>query len=325
MKRSFAMRLIAALLVVVVTGVLGSGVVWTAGDSLPGNPLYPIKLATEDVRLALASTPADQIDLALQFVEERAEEMQSLVVAGQLVPDEAIARMERHIESALIQAAWASDGEIAGLLTRIAERTRTQAQMLGEVQATAPQQASAGLGRAVAVCRQGAEAAEDGMNDPYAFRRRYRDQQGTPEPANEREQATVTPEGDQEQDQEGNQQRDQERTPTPVDTPHVTPQLPQATPLPRTTPQGSQATPVPQATPKGSQATSVPQATPKGSQATSVPQATPKGPQATSVPQATPQGYQRTPVPSTTMPQPQDPGHGQGGSGQGGSGQGGGN
>ena len=135
MKLIFATRLIAVLLVVVVgTAALGGGVLWAVGDSLPGDLLYPVKLATEDVRLALTSAPADQVDLALQFVEERAEEVQTLVVAGRQVPDETVTRMERHIERALIQAAWASDEEIASLLMWIAERTRTQAQVLEQVQ-----------------------------------------------------------------------------------------------------------------------------------------------------------------------------------------------
>jgi len=294
MKLVLATRLVAVLLVVVVgTAALGGGVVWAAGDSLPGDLLYPVKLATEDVRLALTSAPAGQVDLALQFVEERAEEVRTLVATGRQVPDETIARMERHIERALTQAAWASDEEMTGLLTRVAERTRTQAQVLEQVQATAPQQARPGLARAVTVCRQGAEAAKNGLSDPQTFRRRYRYQRGTPEPTNEPEQVTVTPGGDQEQEQERYQQQDQERTCTPVGTPHTTPGGPQTTPSPQATPQGPQATPVPQATPHG--------------------------PQATPVPQATPQSPQRTPVPPAATPQHQDLGCEQGGGGQDGS------
>ncbi|MCK4471727.1 MAG: hypothetical protein KAW49_08060, partial [Anaerolineae bacterium] len=176
MKLVLATRLVTVLLAVVVgTAALGGGIVWAAGDSLPGDLLYPVKLATEDVRLALASAPADQVDLALWLTEERAEEVQALVAAGRLVPDETVVRMEQHVERALAQAARASDDEeMAGLLTCIAERTRTQAQMLEQVQTMAPRQAQAGLEHAVTVCRWGAETAEDGLNDPQMFRYRYR-------------------------------------------------------------------------------------------------------------------------------------------------------
>jgi AraC-like DNA-binding protein len=288
MRLALATRLVAVLLAVIAgTAVLGAGAVWAAGGSLPGDLLYPVKLAAEDVRLALTSAPADQVDLALRFVERRAEEVRTLAEAGRQVPDETTARMEAHIEHALTQTAWASDEEMSSLLTSIAERTRAQVRLLEQVQATAPQQARPGLARAVTVCQRGAEAAEDGLNDPQAFRRRYRHQQGaspepvegTPQPTNEPtgepELATATPGSDQEQEQERYQQRELEHEGTPVSTPQMTPH-------------GTQATPAPQATPHGPQPTAAPQATPHSPQPTAVPQATPHEPQATSAPKATP-------------------------------------
>jgi AraC-like DNA-binding protein len=295
MRLALATRLVAVLLAVIAgTAVLGAGAVWAAEGSLPGDLLYPVKLAAEDVRLALTSAPADQVDLALRFVERRTEEVRALSEAGRQVPDETTARMEAHIEHALTQTAWASDEEMSSLLTSIAERTRAQAQLLEQVQATAPQQARPGLAHAVTVCQRGAEAAEDGLNDPQAFRRRYRHQQGaspepaegTPQPTNEPtgepELATATPGSDQEQEKEREQeryrQREQEHEGTPVSTPRVTPHGPQATPVPQATPHGPQPTAVPHATSHSPQPTAVPQATPHEPQATSAPKATPTRP-----------------------------------------------
>lgn len=48
-----------------------------AADALPDSPLYPIKLAMEDVRLGLASAE-DEPSLHLRFAEERLEEVQTL-------------------------------------------------------------------------------------------------------------------------------------------------------------------------------------------------------------------------------------------------------
>lgn len=288
-----------ALVVLVGAAALGGAVIWAAGDSLPGGSLYPVKLATEDARLALAAAPGKQVDLALQFVEERAQEVRALVEAGQQVPDDTIARMERHIERALTQAAWAPDAQMAGLLMRIAECTRAQVQALEQAQALVSQQARPGLERAVAVCRRGMEAAEDGLADPRAFRWRYRHRQGTPEPTNEPEQVTATPQGDREPEQEQHQRQDQERERTPVATPRGTPQGPQPTPSLQATPQGGQATPVPQATPHA-------------------PQPTP-----TSL-QATPQAPQWTVEPPAATPRPRAPGDGRNGDRQAGDGHGGG-
>ena len=300
MRLALSTRLIAVLLIVVLgTAALGSGVVWAAQDSLPGDLLYPVKLVTEDLRLALASGPANQVDLALQFVEERAGEVQALAAAGRPIPGGTVARMEGHIERALTQAAWAPDEETAGLLTQITARTRTQQQGLEQAQATAPQQTQARLERAVIACREGAEAAEHGLSDPQTFRWRYRDQHGAPEPTREPEQMTATPADDEGRGREGtpqqNQERDQQQDREGERTPHVTPQGPQATAAPQVTPQGPQATSVPQVTPEGPQATAAPQVTPQGPQATSMPQVTPQGPQVTAAPQVTPQDPQGPP------------------------------
>ena len=301
---AFAVRLVVVLLVVgVSTAIVGGGIVWAASHSLPGDALYPVKVAMEDVRLALVSAPVDQVDRSLQLVEERAEEIQALVAAGQQVPDEAIARMERHVEHGLTQTAWASGEETVGLLMRVAERTRAQERRLVDLQSTAPQQAQASLARAVMVCRRGAEAAEAGLTDPQEFRWRYRHQRGTPDPTRDPDQVIVTPGGDQEQDQEQYPQRDQEGESIPTGTPIATPHGPRVTPTPEGTCHAPQVTPRPQVTPQE------PAPTP-------VPQVTPGGPLATSVSRPTPQGPPQTSPPPAATEQPQPPGDAPGGDGQ---------
>ena len=244
MRLTFAMKFVAVLLTGAVSlTALGGGVAWAASDSLPGDTLYPVKLTAEDARLAFASAPGNQVGLALQFAEERVEEIQALAAAGRRVPDETIARMEQHAERALTQAARASsDEEMIGLLTQIAERVRVQAQMLEQVQAMAPQQAQARLEHAVRVCRQVSENAEGGLSDPSTFRWQHRQEQET-EPPGEAGEMTPASEGDQGQEQP--QYRN-----TPVGTPHATPYGPRTTPVLQGTPHGPQGTPVHSGTPQ---------------------------------------------------------------------------
>lgn len=241
------MKLVAVLLTGAVgLTAVGGGVAWAASDSLPGDTLYPVKLAAEDARLAFASAPGNQVGLALQFAEERVEEIQALAAAGRQVPDETVARMEQHAERALNQAARAStDEEMLGLLTQIAERVRVQAQMLEQVQAMAPQQ-QARLEHAVRVCRQVSENAEGGLNDPNTFRWQHRQGQET-EPTSEPGVVTPTSEGDQGPGQ--GQEQPQYRN-TPVGTPHATPYGPRTTPALQGTPHGPQGTPVHSGTPQ---------------------------------------------------------------------------
>jgi hypothetical protein len=287
----FASRLVVALLVIVVATVaLGGGVILATGHSLPGDWLYPVKLAVEDARLAFAHAPAGRVDLLLDLVGERTEEIKALAEAGERLPDAVVARMEGHIEGALIQAAQVDDVEMVALLRKAAERARAQVQVLRNVQAMAPQQVQAGLARAVVACQRGAEVAEEGMRDPQAFRQRYRHRQGTPEPSYEVPQVTFTPAMDQEQGQEQLQREEREGSDGPVP---MLSSTPQATPSPLPTPRDSEPY--------------TPQSTPE-LQPTLAPGTTPTGTRVTAMPQVTPQARQATPEPPAPTAPPQGPG-----------------
>jgi hypothetical protein len=76
-QRRFAMSwiFIAATLVALAGG---SGVVYASGDALPGDALYPVKIASEDVQLFFNDDEGD-VDLLLEFMDERVGEMDRLV------------------------------------------------------------------------------------------------------------------------------------------------------------------------------------------------------------------------------------------------------
>ena len=120
MKLFFATKLIGAILAVVIgVTTVGGGVALAANDSIPGDVLYPVKLTGEDLRMSLASTPAGQAELALQFADERVAEAKTLVERGDPVPETVVTRMELHVLQAMNQAAWASDEEMPSLLEQI--------------------------------------------------------------------------------------------------------------------------------------------------------------------------------------------------------------
>lgn len=148
-----------ALAIAIGIAAAGGGVAWAASESLPGTPLYPVKLSIEEARLTLASSPYARVSLALRFAEERVEEIQALAEAGLPVPEEVVTRMELHLGQALMEAMAAPEGERLGLLERVAERTQRQAQVLEQVRAGAPEHAQPALSHALAVCRRGHEAA----------------------------------------------------------------------------------------------------------------------------------------------------------------------
>ncbi|HEU5288821.1 MAG TPA: DUF5667 domain-containing protein [Candidatus Limnocylindria bacterium] len=72
--RSFAL---AALLVAV-----GMGATVASADTLPDDLLYPVKVAAEGVRLALAGAPEDRAEVELSIAEHRLREAERLAASG---------------------------------------------------------------------------------------------------------------------------------------------------------------------------------------------------------------------------------------------------
>lgn len=70
----------ATILVIVFCGV---GTVAASANALPGEPLYPIKLAAEQVRVTLAFSDIDRAELHIQYAERRAAEIEQMANQGE--------------------------------------------------------------------------------------------------------------------------------------------------------------------------------------------------------------------------------------------------
>jgi len=89
----------AVIIAVVVVLGAGSGTVMAASNSLPGDFLYPVKMATERVRLAFSFSDEGTADLHARFAEERAEEMARLVETNRAEKlQEVMKRLQDHLE-----------------------------------------------------------------------------------------------------------------------------------------------------------------------------------------------------------------------------------
>lgn len=69
------------VLLVVIAGLVGGATVASA-DSLPDDLLYGVKLAGEQLRLAVAVSPEDRASVALSIAEHRLDEAERLATAG---------------------------------------------------------------------------------------------------------------------------------------------------------------------------------------------------------------------------------------------------
>lgn len=133
-KRSFhafvSLPLFKALAVIllVVALLAGSSIsVYAAQNSLPGEALYNLKTISEDIRLSLTFSPQAKLDLTLEYTNRRLNEIQSLVVDGKPLPDQAANRYQQELDEALQLATQLNDQQIMRALNAI----KTQAEEQG--------------------------------------------------------------------------------------------------------------------------------------------------------------------------------------------------
>lgn len=129
--------LYASLAVAVATSAAGAA----AAESLPGDPLYPVKLQFEEIRLQIAP-PAMRADLMAMALDERLHEMEELARAGTWSQVAAVATAVAQAEERLA-ALQGTPGQAA------ANELSEHAAVLEALVETAPAGAQEGLNQAI--------------------------------------------------------------------------------------------------------------------------------------------------------------------------------
>jgi hypothetical protein len=166
--RQFGRAVAAAMLVVVLLLAAGGGAVRAAAGSLPGSPLYPLKLAVEDTRLFVTSSRPSRTRLYLRFVQERTDEMLRLTAAGRPVDEALVMRMTRQFRAAVQAAATVAAFENpplgSELLRQAIETGNEQEQILLQASAEAPAEAQPILAAGAAAARETAYQAQQALD-----------------------------------------------------------------------------------------------------------------------------------------------------------------
>ena len=131
-RRRWRRRLVAVAGVLAALIVVGApATAALAAGAQPGQALYGIKLATEDVRLAVQRNPQKKVELRLGFAEERLTEMAALVARGRaaLVPGVAarLASEQGQVDAAIstLQASGQAPAALLGsVVRRLADHAR---------------------------------------------------------------------------------------------------------------------------------------------------------------------------------------------------------
>jgi len=246
------MRLATALAVIAILFgvVLGAGQAVAA--SLPGQPLYGVKLAAERIQLTLTGQPASRAALQQALAEERLDEIVALLQRQQAIGTAVSSRAVRQLEQALATSAQLQDPAAAQALQQLAQAVQEREQAMLGVAGESPEPSVRQLLREMERVRQEAQA---GRGDPEGLRQRLR--QGTPAEQTVLPGPTGTPQPSR---TPGQSSTVTPHTPSPSGTPGPT-----QTPLPTGMPGGS---PGPSGTPgqtPGASATSQPTGGPQAS------------------------------------------------------------
>lgn len=125
---------IIALVLAFAVALGGSGAVAVAAqDAMPNDPLYPVKLLTEDVRVNLAFDQETRANLLLDFANRRANE---LAVAGDstAMAEQTMAREREQVQAALQIAAQLDEAGMLRVLTRSQAQLEQQTRTMEQVQ-----------------------------------------------------------------------------------------------------------------------------------------------------------------------------------------------
>jgi hypothetical protein len=166
--RSLSLPALAAITIIVLLGMMSVGVVYASSESLPGDSLYPVKLAGERVRLALSPGHAAQARLHLRLAGERLHEAARLTEMER--EDDVETLMNKYVEeieaaSRILRSQDADGRDVTLLSKRLREHLAQQQAVLSGVQEEVSEGTQPAVERAMAASRAAEKAAAAAMGE----------------------------------------------------------------------------------------------------------------------------------------------------------------
>jgi len=165
-----------ATILVIISLLLGgtSATVYASQTSMPDQPLYAVKMWTEQVRSTFSTSPDHRYELMLRFADQRVDEMERMTRAGKTPPEGLIERLRLHLDECLRLADQKEDAEMLRTLERLRTRLQLQDQHLAQAQEQAGPAANAVLTRARTMLQTRLQLMETAQQDPQRFRNQLR-------------------------------------------------------------------------------------------------------------------------------------------------------
>ena len=148
----------------------GGATVNAAQNDLPNEPLYGVKILSEDVGLRFQNDPQEKVSDLMALVQTRVQEMTRLIDSGQTPPESVELRLEQHIQQALQICTTMDDPTLEQTLLQIRDQLRQRDQDMDQLRIHATQDAQPILDRTRTMLQQRLHLVEDGLVNHEAFR-----------------------------------------------------------------------------------------------------------------------------------------------------------
>jgi hypothetical protein len=188
-KEKFAMNLLVSLILAASLFLGGSVTVAAAQDDLPNQPLYQVKLWTEDAALALAGTPQKQATVLMNMAQRRVEEMAALAEEGITPPAQVREQLEQHLNQTLTLASNMDEPALEQTLLQLRDHLQAQDHIMEQLQTHANEATEPLITQTRQMLQTRLRLVDEGLADPQGFRymlenqMRYgQDEEVTPEP-----------------------------------------------------------------------------------------------------------------------------------------------
>lgn len=157
---------LAVLLVFILIFGSGAVTVYAAQSSLPDQPLYPIKLLSEDVRLDLASNPQAKFQLDQEFINRRFAEIAQLSQNGQTPGADLTDQLQKDLNNSLDNLAQLNNSDATPRLQNLLNNLQQHQQQLAVLQANANPNAAAQYSRVVEMLQTRLDLLQQGIKNP---------------------------------------------------------------------------------------------------------------------------------------------------------------
>ncbi|MFP3897282.1 MAG: DUF5667 domain-containing protein [Anaerolineales bacterium] len=168
-RLGLAVPTMVTIILIALLATTGLGVVRASSRSLPGEPLYGVRLATERIRLALAPTPAGLARAHLASAERRLEDATRLAEAnGEKYMETLMSQYMEQVQAAngVLQKQRLRDNRIVPLAEHLEERLTYHQEVLEQVRAHTPPEAQVGIKRAMEASQRAREQAGVFLDKP---------------------------------------------------------------------------------------------------------------------------------------------------------------